>query len=104
MASRMKAGRGPYSDPVMGRLVTEGLADADGFLLGRQTHDILSNYWPKVTAPDNPIATALNSRSLHIVRRAATKTASLGEVGRAGSSQLHLSCVTTAVVWEALNG
>ena len=28
--------QGPYSDPVMGRLVTQGLADADGFLLGRQ--------------------------------------------------------------------
>jgi dihydrofolate reductase len=61
--------QGPYSDPVMGRLVTEGLADADGFLLGRKTYDIFSNYWPKVTDPDNPIATALNSRPKYVVSR-----------------------------------
>jgi dihydrofolate reductase len=53
----------------MGRLVTEGLADADGFLLGRKTYDIFSNYWPKVTDPDNPIATALNSRPKYVVSR-----------------------------------
>ena len=61
--------QGPYSDPVMGRPVTEGLADADGFLLGRKTYDIFSNYWPKVTDPDNPIATALNSRPKYVVSR-----------------------------------
>jgi dihydrofolate reductase len=49
----------PYVDDVMGRLVTEGFADADGFLLGRKTYDIFANYWPKVTDPNNPIATAL---------------------------------------------
>ena len=61
--------QGPYSDPVMGRLVTEGLADADGFLLGRKTYDIFSGYWPKVTDPDNPIATALNARPKYVVSR-----------------------------------
>jgi len=61
--------QGPYSDPVMGRLVTEGLADADGFLLGRKTYDIFSNYWPKVTDLDDPIATALNSRPKYVVSR-----------------------------------
>lgn len=61
--------QGPYSDPVMGRLITDGLADADGFLLGRKTYDIFSNYWPKVTDPDHPIATALNSRPKYVVSR-----------------------------------
>jgi len=61
--------QGPYSDPVVGRLVTDGLVDADGFLLGRKTYDIFSNYWPKVTDPDNPIATALNSRPKYVVSR-----------------------------------
>ena len=61
--------QGPYSDPVMGRLVTDGLADADGFLLGRKTYDIFSNYWPKVTDPDNPIATALNTRPKYVLSR-----------------------------------
>src|SRR5262249_29415882 len=56
-------------DDVMGRLVTEGLADADGFLLGRKTYDIFANYWPKVTDPNNPIAAALNSRTKYVVSR-----------------------------------
>ncbi len=59
----------PYVDDVMGRLVTEGFADADGFLLGRKTYDIFANYWPKMTDPDDPIATALNSRPKYVVSR-----------------------------------
>ena len=59
----------PYVDDVMGRLVTEGFADADGFLLGRKTYDIFANHWPKVTDPDNRIATALNSRPKYVVSR-----------------------------------
>ena len=59
----------PYADDVMGRLVTEGFADADGFLLGRKTYDIFANYWPKVIDPNNAIATALNSRPKHVVSR-----------------------------------
>ena len=65
----MEAGRPPYVDDVMGRLVTEGFADADGFLLGRKTYDIFANYWPKVTDPNNPIATALNSRPKYVLSR-----------------------------------
>ena len=59
----------PYVDDVMGRLVTEGFADADGFLLGRKTYDIFAGYWPKVTDPNHPIATALNSRPKYVVSR-----------------------------------
>ncbi len=59
----------PYVDDVMGRLVIEGFADADGFLLGRKTYDIFANYWPKVTDPDNAIATALNSRPKYVLSR-----------------------------------
>ena len=59
----------PYADDVMGRLVTQGFADADSFLLGRKTYDIFANYWPKITDPDNAIATALNSRPKHVVSR-----------------------------------
>ena len=59
----------PYADEVMGRVVTEGFADADGFLLGRKTYDIFANYWPKVTDPGNPIATALNALPKYVVSR-----------------------------------
>jgi len=58
----------PYSDDVMG-LVTEGITDADGFLLGRKTYDIFASYWPKITDPKNAIATALNSRPKYVVSR-----------------------------------
>ena len=53
----------------MGRLITEGITDADGFLLGRKTYDIFANHWPKVTDPNDPIATALNSRPKYVVSR-----------------------------------
>src|SRR5215470_2645736 len=59
----------PYDDDVMGRLVTEGFDDADGFLLGRKTYDIFANFWPKVTDPTNVIATALNARPKYVVSR-----------------------------------
>ncbi|MGH8228196.1 MAG: dihydrofolate reductase family protein [Steroidobacteraceae bacterium] len=59
----------PYVDDVMGRLVAEGFADADGFLLGRKTYDIFANYWPKVTDPKDSIATALNSRPKYVLSR-----------------------------------
>ena len=59
----------PYLDDVMGRLVTEGIADADGFLLGRKTYDIFASYWPSITDPNHAIATALNSRPKYVVSR-----------------------------------
>jgi dihydrofolate reductase len=59
----------PYVDDVDGRRVTEGLPDADGFLLGRKTYDIFASYWPKITDPKNPIATTLNSRPKYVVSR-----------------------------------
>src|SRR5690242_20062908 len=59
----------PYLDDVGRRLITEGFADADGFLLGRKTYDIFSGYWPKVTDPGNAIAVALNSRPKYVVSR-----------------------------------
>ncbi len=59
----------PFVDDVMGRLVTEGFANAAGFLLGRKTYEIFANYWPKITDPKNPIATALNSRPKYVLSR-----------------------------------
>jgi dihydrofolate reductase len=65
----------PYVDDVMGRLVTEGFADADGFLLGRKTYDIFANFWPKVTDPKDPIASSLNSLPKYVVSRSLERAA-----------------------------
>jgi len=65
----------PYVDEVMGRLVTKGFEDADGFLLGRKTYDIFANYWPKVTDPGNTIAGALNSLPKYVVSRSLERVA-----------------------------
>ena len=65
----------PYADEVMGRVITEGFADADGFLLGRKTYDIFSSFWPKVTDPDNRIAGALNSLPKYVVSRSLERVA-----------------------------
>ena len=78
----------PYRDDVMGQLVTAGFADADGFLLGRKTYDIFANYWPKVTDPHNPIATALNSRPKHVLSR------SLESVGWNNSNLIKGNVIT----------
>ena len=59
----------PYTDELVGRLVVDGIKDADAFLLGRKTYDIFSSYWPKITDPGNPIATALNSRPKYVLSR-----------------------------------
>jgi acyl-coenzyme A thioesterase PaaI-like protein len=65
----------PYADDVMRCLVTQGFADADGFLLGRKTYEIFANYWPKVTDPGNAIAAALNSRPKYVVPRSLDRVA-----------------------------
>jgi dihydrofolate reductase len=59
----------PYFEDEMGRMVREGCADADSFLLGRKTYDIFANFWPKVSDPKNEIATALNSLPKYVVSR-----------------------------------
>ncbi len=65
----------PYQEGAMGRLIVDGVADADGFLLGRKTYDIFASFWPKVTDPENPIATALNSRPKYVVSRTLDRVA-----------------------------
>ena len=61
--------QGPYTDEVMRKLIVDGFADADGFILGRKTYGIFSNYWPKITDPDNVIAVGLNSQPKYVFSR-----------------------------------
>ena len=51
----------PYSDQDFGETMAGWFANADAFLLGRRTYEIFSGYWPKVTDPNEPIASKLNS-------------------------------------------
>jgi dihydrofolate reductase len=51
----------PYGDEDSGRAVTGWFDHASAFLLGRKTYEIFSGYWPRVTDPDNPIASKLNA-------------------------------------------
>lgn len=50
----------PYGDEDFGRFVTEVFERVDAFLLGRRTYEIFASYWPKMTDPDDPIASRLN--------------------------------------------
>ena len=51
----------PYADADMGRFVAQWFAAADAFLLGRWTYEIFAAYWPRVTDPDHPVASRLNT-------------------------------------------
>jgi dihydrofolate reductase len=51
----------PFFDEDGGKIITEIFSKADAFLLGRTTYDIFSAYWPKMTDPNDIIASKLNS-------------------------------------------
>jgi dihydrofolate reductase len=51
----------PYGDEDFGTAVGGWFANVDAFLLGRKTYEIFAGYWPKVTDPDNPVASKLNA-------------------------------------------
>jgi dihydrofolate reductase len=51
----------PHFDDDIGRFMMDLFEPADAFLLGRHTYDIFAASWPKVTDPDDPIASRLNT-------------------------------------------
>jgi dihydrofolate reductase len=57
----------PYADEDFGAFMVGRLANADGFLFGRKTYQILSQHWPRVTDPDDPIDGPLNRLPKYVV-------------------------------------
>jgi dihydrofolate reductase len=56
----------PLFDDEAGAYLGQLYQRADAFLLGRRTYDIFAGYWRLVEDPDNPIASALNSRPKYV--------------------------------------
>ncbi|MFE1754770.1 dihydrofolate reductase family protein [Streptomyces anandii] len=56
-----------YGDDDFGRFITEVFDRAGAFLLGRRTYEIFSSYWPRMTDPEDPIASRLNGLPKYVV-------------------------------------
>jgi dihydrofolate reductase len=51
----------PHFDEASGRFMTEVFDKVSAFLLGRRTYEIFAASWPKVTNPNDPVASRLNT-------------------------------------------
>jgi dihydrofolate reductase len=72
----------PYADDDMIQAMSGFFVEADAFLLGRRTYEIFAASWPKVTDPNDPIASRLNTLPKYVASR------TLEDVSWAGSKLL----------------
>jgi dihydrofolate reductase len=65
----------PHIDDDFGRIVNGWFAQADEFLLGRTTYELMHPYWQEITDPGDPVASALNGLPKHVVSTTLTDPA-----------------------------
>jgi dihydrofolate reductase len=56
-------------DEMMGRVMDEQVQPMDALLLGRKTYEIFAAHWPRVTDPNDTMASKLNSARKYVVSR-----------------------------------
>jgi dihydrofolate reductase len=59
----------PYADEVFGKFVTEGIAGASGFVLGRKTYEIFAGYWPTAPAEEKSVGDPLNNLPKYVASK-----------------------------------
>jgi dihydrofolate reductase len=62
-----------YWDDMMGKLIVEQTVKPDALLLGRRTYEIFASHWPRVTDPNDPVASKLNSVRKYVASRTLQK-------------------------------
>ncbi|GAA1512369.1 dihydrofolate reductase family protein [Kribbella lupini] len=59
----------PYAGPEFDEIVDSWFTRADAILLGRSTYEMFLGYWPRVTDPENLVASKLNALPKYVASR-----------------------------------